>query len=119
MSSNHLARWRDVWLSFPTTDLLRAAFLPLRRISKGTERDVDLDGWKLLDRAGNKFDLSGKVAAGKGITVALPPNTMPLNNDGDIILLLNADGVPVCRVTYSDSQARAGEWIEFGGRRTK
>jgi len=88
-------------------------------ISNGTERDVDLKGWKLLDRAGNKFQLSGMVAAGKGVTVTLPVNTLPLNNDGDSILLIDADGVPACRVIYSEQQVRSGEWIEFGGRRSK
>jgi hypothetical protein len=39
---------------------------------------------------------------------------MPLNNDGDEVLLLDADGVPVSRVTYTERQVRAGEWIEFG-----
>ena len=38
---------------------------------------------------------------------------MPLNNDGDDVLLLDAGGVPVSRVTYIERQVRAGEWIQF------
>jgi hypothetical protein len=74
---------------------------------------VDLAGWKLLDRAGNKFQLAGKVAVGRAVTIRLDPPTMPLNNDGDEVLLLDADGVPVSRATYTERQVRAGEWIEF------
>ena len=88
-------------------------------ISNGTDKDVDLDGWKMLDQAGNRYQLSGRVQAGRGVTITLDPPTMPLNNNGDSILLFDADGVPVCRVTYSEKQVRAGEWIEFGGRKTK
>jgi hypothetical protein len=29
------------------------------------------------------------------------------------VLLLDAAGVPVSRVTYTEQQVRAGEWIEF------
>jgi len=83
-------------------------------IRNGTNRDVDLAGWKLLDRAGNKFQLSGKVAAGRAVTIRLDPPTMPLNNDGDEVLLLDANGVPVSRVGYTERQIRTGEWIEFG-----
>ena len=84
------------------------------RIRNGTDRVVDLAGWKLLDRAGNKFQLTGKVAAGGAVTIRLDPPTMSLNNDGDEVLLLDADGVPVSRATYTERQVRAGEWIEFG-----
>ena len=88
-------------------------------ISNGTDKDVDLDGWKMLDQAGNRYQLSGRVQAARGVTITLDPPTMPLNNNGDSILLFDGDGVPVCRVTYSEKQVRAGEWIEFGGRKTK
>lgn len=88
-------------------------------IMNSTNGNVDLEGWKLLDRAGNRFRLSGKVSAGRGTTITLDPPTMPLNNDGDAILLMDADGVPVCRVTYSEKQVRSGEWIELGGRKSR
>ncbi len=52
-------------------------------IRNSTDRVVDLRGWRLLDRGGNKFQLSGKVAAGRAVTVTLNPPTMALNNDGD------------------------------------
>jgi hypothetical protein len=38
---------------------------------------------------------------------------MPLNNDGDDVRLLDADGVPVSCVTYAEQQVRAGEWVQF------
>ena len=39
---------------------------------------------------------------------------MPLNNDGDEILLIDADSVPVSRAAYNAAQVQSGEWIEFG-----
>jgi endonuclease YncB( thermonuclease family) len=88
-------------------------------ISNGTGKAIDFNGWRLVDRAGNRFQLSGKVSAGRGTTFTLDPPTMPLNNDGDSILLFDADGVPVFRATYLDKQVRAGEWVLFGGRTSK
>ena len=81
------------------------------RIRNGTDRVVDLAGWKLLDRAGNKFQLAGKVAAGSVVTITLDPPTMPLNNDGDTVCLIDPAGVLRCRVEYTGEQVRAGMWI--------
>jgi len=82
-------------------------------IRNGTGRVVDLAGWKLVDLAGNRFPLAGQVAAGSTVTIRLNPPTMPLNNDGDDVRLLDADGVAVSCVTYAEQQVRAGEWIQF------
>ena len=50
----------------------------------------------------------------RGYQRAAEAGEIPVYDDGDSILLIDADGVPVNRVTYSGKQVRAGEWIEFG-----
>lgn len=47
------------------------------------------------------------------LAVTMTDPTMPLNNDGDEILLIDAGGVVRCRVVCAREQARAGVWIEF------
>ena len=39
---------------------------------------------------------------------------MPLNNDGDEVVLIDAGGVARSRVAYGEGQARSGAWVEFG-----
>ena len=41
------------------------------------------------------------------------PPSMPLNNDGDEVLLIDSGGTAVWRVVYGDSQVWAGEWIRI------
>jgi hypothetical protein len=44
---------------------------------------------------------------------------MPLNNDGDDVLLLDADGVPVSRVLYTERQVRAGNGFNSESRSSR
>jgi hypothetical protein len=41
--------------------------------------------------------------------------SMPLNNDGDDVFLIDPDGVVRSRVTYGGHEVRSGKWVEFGG----
>jgi hypothetical protein len=41
---------------------------------------------------------------------------MPLNNDGDTVLLIDPAGVLRSRVEYTAEQVRVGKWIEFGSK---
>lgn len=81
------------------------------RLHNGTDADIDLDGWRLVDRAENEFDLAGTIGAGAEIEVLLSPHTMPLNNSGDEIRLLDPDGLEVGRKSYTKSQVHAGVWV--------
>lgn len=83
-------------------------------IRNATSGDVDLDRWSLRDRAGHVFWLAGKVSAGETLTVTITEPTMPLNNDGDEVVLIDGSGVARSRVAYAEGQARSGAWIEFG-----
>jgi hypothetical protein len=67
----------------------------------------------LIDKAGNVFPLDGKVGSGKSLIVTMTESTMPLNNNGDEVLLIGADGVGRSRVTYSESQVRMGVTLRF------
>jgi endonuclease/exonuclease/phosphatase family metal-dependent hydrolase len=74
---------------------------------------ISLQGWKLRDRSGNDFTLSGSVPAGGQLRVVLSTNSMPLNNSGDDVLLLDAQGTLKHQVTYSAVAAQAGARITF------
>lgn len=83
-------------------------------IRNRTARLVDLKGWHLRDLAGNRFRLSGWVDALGRLEITLNPPSMPLNNDGDEVLLIDATGVAVSQAVYGAAQVRSGEWIKFG-----
>lgn len=79
------------------------------------DQDVSLVGWRLVDRAGNEFDLSGSLAVGEELTITLPAGELPLNNSGgDEVSLFADDGSEQDRVHYSSSQAASGARITFG-----
>lgn len=82
-------------------------------IGNFTASSVNLSGWKLKDRSGNQFSLSGSVAAGGRLTITLPANNLPLNNDGDDVMLLDPQGQERHRVSYTGSQAQSGQVIVF------
>jgi endonuclease/exonuclease/phosphatase family metal-dependent hydrolase len=82
-------------------------------IANSTQASVNLSGWKLKDRTGNQFALSGSVAAGGRVTIILPANNLPLNNDGDDVILLDPQGQVKHQVSYTGSQAQSGQTIVF------
>ena len=65
-------------------------------------------GWTLRDRGQNVFSLSGTIAPGSSLTVTLSPNTMPLNNSGDEVFLIDHTGMIRHKVTYEGGQVQAG-----------
>ena len=82
-------------------------------INNSTKTVVDLDGWKLIDKAGNAFLLSGKIEAGKSLEITMTEATMPLNNNGDTVLLIDGDGTGRSRVSYDKSHVQSGLVIRF------
>ena len=60
------------------------------------------------------FLLSGTVKPGETLKITMHEPTMPLNNNGDVVVLLDADEVGRSRVAYTASQARAGAVVSFG-----
>ena len=58
-------------------------------IANGTSISLNLSGWILRDRAQNKFKPTGTVAANGSLTVTMTTHTMPLNNSGDEVFLID------------------------------
>jgi lamin tail-like protein len=77
-------------------------------IANGTTSALSLTGWTLRDRGQNSFALSGTIAPGSSVTVTLSPNTMPLNNDGDEVFLIDNAGMIRHKVEYDAGQVQAG-----------
>jgi uncharacterized protein YukJ len=74
-----------------------------------TPGEIDLTGWKIADRAGNRYPLAGRVAAGAATLVALGP-PVQLGNRGGAITLLDARGLKVDGVAYTAGQAGREGW---------
>jgi endonuclease YncB( thermonuclease family) len=83
-------------------------------IGNSMKAPVDLDGWKLIDKAGNVFLLENSVQPGKTLVVTMTEATMPLNNNGDTVILIDADGVGRSRISYLEAQVKAGVVLRFG-----
>lgn len=78
-----------------------------------TATSIDLDGWKILDRDKNAIDLSGAIDAGECLRIAVTPPAV-LSNRGGQITLVNADGLRVDGVSYTESDAsRPGFSVKF------
>ena len=78
------------------------------------QTNVGLQGWLLRDTSEKTYPLSGTILAGARQEVHMATFKMPLNNNGDTIELLDANGDVVHSVTYTRSDVREGEYIEFG-----
>jgi uncharacterized protein YukJ len=79
-----------------------------------TAQPIDLGGWGLLDRNKNKMPLTGTVAAGDAVRVAVQA-PLQLSNNGGLITLLNKQGVKVHGVSYTAAQAQPeGMTLVFG-----
>jgi len=82
----------------------------LRNLTAAT---VDLAGWRLVDRADNTFALGDTIGAGQDLTILLSPHTLPLNNGGDRVQLLDAGGTERDRITYDAAAVGPGRWIHL------
>lgn len=74
---------------------------------------VSLAGWKLKDRGGNTYALAGSLNPGEKKTITMTQFTMPLNNSGDSVTLLDDQGQERDQVTYQASQVQQGKVIAF------
>jgi hypothetical protein len=77
-------------------------------IANETSGSLDLTGWMLRDRGQNVFALAGSIASSSKRTITLSPGTMPLNNSGDEVFLIDAGGMIRHKVTYSATQVQVG-----------
>ena len=74
---------------------------------------VALGGWFLQDKANNVYGLAGTVAANGKRVITMKSNSMPLNNDGDTILLVQGKTVRQT-VSYNKKQAGDGAVVKVG-----
>jgi endonuclease YncB( thermonuclease family) len=82
-------------------------------LANSTAQEIKLDGWKLQDRAGNEFTLSGTIPAMAKLPITMTDPSMPLNNDGDDVFLIDGSGTTRSKVSYSEQEVGEGRQIEF------
>jgi uncharacterized protein YukJ len=70
--------------------------------------EINLAGWQIADRAGNRCTLAGRLAAGETTRVGVAPAL--LGNRGGTITLLDAQGLKVDGVAYTADQAGREGW---------
>jgi len=70
---------------------------------------VNLKDWQIADKIKSKVKLSGTVAPGKALEIALP-QTVQLGNKGGLITLLDNKGLKVDGVSYTEEQAQKEGW---------
>lgn len=83
-------------------------------IWNSTDLAVDLSGWKMIDKAGNVYLLSGRIEPRKTMVLTMTEATMPLNNNGDTVVLVDSEGTGRSLANYSESQVRSGMTIQVG-----
>jgi micrococcal nuclease len=75
--------------------------------------DVDLTGWTLRDRSNNEAPLQDTIPVSQEKVVTLGAGVMPLNNSGDDVLLIDADGKIRNQVSYTVADVVSGHEIRF------
>lgn len=82
-------------------------------LGNSADQAKSLQGWELRDRKGNVFMLSGSVPANGSLVVTMTSNSMPLNNEGDDVYLIDASGHEVQHVSYKANEVKKGKAIVF------
>jgi Lamin Tail Domain len=82
-------------------------------IANGATAALNLAGWLLRDKGQNEFKLAGTVPANGNLTITMTASTMPLNNAGDEVFLIDPQGNIKHKVRYDASQVQPGAVITF------
>ena len=72
-------------------------------------REINLQGWSLLDNQKNKQKLTGKLQSGEARAIRVE-KPLALSNKGGIITILDETGLKVDGVSYTKSQASNPGW---------
>ena len=78
-----------------------------------SKKAVSLRGWSLRDKEKNVYGLSGSIAANGRRVITMKSNSMPLNNDGDTIMLVQGN-TSRHTVSYTKKQAGNGAVVKVG-----
>jgi len=78
-----------------------------------TNQTIHLIGWSLANQAKDKYSLTGRIAPGEFLNVKLENRTEFFKNTGDIITLLDQNGLKVDGEAYTREQVKAGQNIAF------
>jgi len=78
-----------------------------------TNKPVSLRGWSLRDKAQHGYGLSGTIPANGRLVITMKSNSMPLNNDGDTIVLVQGN-TSRHTVSYTKKQAGNGAVVKAG-----
>lgn len=70
--------------------------------------NVDLDGWRIRNRAAQEQPLPAGLTLAAGKTLVVEVAKAPLSNNGGTITLLDGKGLKVHGVSYTKEQARGG-----------
>lgn len=73
---------------------------------------IDLRGWWLQDRHANRFPLRGVIQPGQTLDIRTD-GSMPMNNGGDTVMIVDPRGGVVHSVTYYGEQVRVNRPIDF------
>jgi len=83
-------------------------------IGNTTTAQVDLTGWRIVDKNDLADTLTGvQLAAGSSTLIVLTGNGAQLSNKGGTIRLLNPAGVLVHAVSYSKADAVDSRYVRF------
>jgi uncharacterized protein YukJ len=72
-------------------------------------REIDLQGWTLMDNQKNKQKLTGKLKSGEALAIRVA-KPVALSNKGGIITILDETGLKVDGVSYTKGQASNPGW---------
>ena len=109
-NSRTSSRETAIYPSFPWNTPLGPAPEPETVTLLNTSpQPIDLTGWALADKMKHKQSLTGTLAPGATVVVSLL-GTVQLGNQGGLITLLNAQGLKVHGVSYTEEQAQQEGW---------
>ncbi|WP_338111773.1 lamin tail domain-containing protein [Paenibacillus aceris] len=77
-----------------------------------SNRAVDLTGWGIVNKAKQKYKIHGIIESGQFMSI---PITEPafFRDKGDIITLLDRNGLKIAGVSYTKQQVKPGWTILF------
>ena len=82
-------------------------------LANTTKKNVSLRGWSLRDKGRNTYKLAGSIKANSRLVITMKNNSMPLNNDGDRVTLLEGKTIRQT-VSYGKRQAGDGAVVKAG-----